>query len=85
MSDKPLNSKVSLIIYSKNRQLLQVISKCLEPENSLLNAHTKIFTDLDKDQLTINIFSDTKISTIRNTLDDILHTTHLISSIYKKI
>jgi len=63
----------------------QVITKSLEPENKLIDANSSIKMRLANQKLQIEFSSTSSLTTIRNTIDDILSTINTSESIYKKV
>ena len=78
-------SYFQLNIECKNKELAEIIAKSLEPENSLLKDNTKITIQIVQNTLSIQIESTASISSLRYTVDDILHTISLIENTYEAI
>lgn len=78
-------NKTTLIlsIECSNEDFANIILKSLEPENQLIDENSEIQMSLEKENLFIKFSSFSSISTIRNTIDDILSTINTSERIYK--
>ena len=77
--------QVSLIINCLNTEIVDVISKTLEPENRILDDKTKIKMEKKSKTLRIEISSESTIMSLRTTIDDIFHTIQIIKKVYQTI
>ena len=77
--------QVSLIINCLNTEVVDVISKSLEPENKILTDKTKIKMEKKRKALRIEISSESTILSLRTTIDDIFHTIQIVKKVYQTI
>ena len=77
--------QVSLIINCLNSEIVDVISKSLEPENKILSDKTKIKMEKKSKALRIEISSESTILSLRTTIDDIFHTIQIVKKVYQTI
>lgn len=77
--------QVSLIINCLNTEIVDVISKSLEPENKILVDKTKIKMEKKSKTLRIEISSESTILSLRTTIDDIFHTIQIVKKVYQTI
>jgi len=77
--------QVSLIINCLNTEIVDVISKSLEPENKILVDKTKIKMEKKNKTLRIEISSESTILSLRTTIDDIFHTIQIVKKVYQTI
>jgi tRNA threonylcarbamoyladenosine modification (KEOPS) complex Pcc1 subunit len=78
-----LSKKVRLVIDCSNNELANIIKKTLEPENRILGEKTEIETVVDRNRVIIKIQSTASLSSLRYTIDDIVHTVATIEGVYK--
>ena len=76
--------KTKILITCSSEKIAEVIAKGLEPENKELTK-TDIETITEAENIIINIESKSSISSLRNTIDDIIHTISLIEKVYNTI
>lgn len=77
--------QVSLIINCLNTEIVDVISKSLEPENKIIVDKTKIKMEKKSKTLRIEISSESTILSLRTTIDDIFHTIQIVKKVYQTI
>ena len=80
-----IGTSFKIVVDCKNNEIAEIIYKGLEPENKEVDSNTTIEMELDNNRLTILLESKSEISTIRNTIDDILSTINTIESVYKSV
>ena len=68
-----------------NKDVASIIVESLEPENKLLNKQTQIETEIVENSIIIKIETSAKLSSIRHTIDDIIHTISTIEEVYKTV
>ena len=78
-----LSKKIRLVIECSNNELAEIIKKTLEPENKLLGEKTEIETVVKSNCVVIEILSTASLSSLRYTIDDIVHTVATIEGVYK--
>lgn len=83
MSREEVN--IMITIDFQDEDFAEVIIKALEPENNQTDSQTEIKMSLDKNKLLLQISSSSSLTTIRNTVDDILSTVNTSESIYRTI
>ncbi len=76
---------ITLSIECSNENFANIILKSLEPENKQIDENSEIQMFLDKENLFIKFSSFSSISTVRNTIDDILSTINTSERIYKTL
>ncbi|MBY9000926.1 MAG: hypothetical protein KGD64_08440 [Candidatus Heimdallarchaeota archaeon] len=76
------STKTQFTIDCISEKLAEIIIKGLEPENSLLDENTQISMRREGKTVEISIESYADISSIRYTLDDILHTVSTIEKVF---
>ncbi|MHA1302666.1 MAG: KEOPS complex subunit Pcc1 [Candidatus Heimdallarchaeaceae archaeon] len=76
---------VKIEVECQDAEVARIIQQCLEPENTILGEKTVITTSQKANKLLITIDSSASISSIRFTLDDILHTIRLTANILLNI
>jgi tRNA threonylcarbamoyladenosine modification (KEOPS) complex Pcc1 subunit len=72
------------MITCSNEKIAEVIAKGLEPENKELTK-TDIETKTEAENVIISIESKSSISSLRHTIDDIIHTISLIEKVYNTV
>ncbi|MHA2307770.1 MAG: KEOPS complex subunit Pcc1 [Candidatus Heimdallarchaeaceae archaeon] len=80
-----LSKKIKFVIECLDNELARIIKETLEPENKLLGEKTKIKTVTDNKNVIIEIQSSASISSLRHTIDDIVHTVATIEGVYKSV
>ena len=78
-------NQISLTFYCSTENLASIIVKTLEPENKLSNERTKINMVQEGTRINIEIKSSASISSLRYTIDDILHTLATIEKVHETI
>jgi tRNA threonylcarbamoyladenosine modification (KEOPS) complex Pcc1 subunit len=78
-----LEKKIRFVVECFDSKLAKIIKETLEPENKLLGNKTKIKTIIEDKKIIIEIQSSASISSIRHTIDDIIHTIATIEGVYK--
>ena len=78
-------SSFKMVIECKNSELAQIISKSLEPENKQVDKNTTISMQVENHKLMLQLESSSSVSTIRNTIDDIISTISTVESVYKSV
>jgi len=77
------STSIQLRIECTNKDIVPIIVESLEPENKLLNKHTQIKTEIIENSIIIKIETSAKLSSLRYTIDDIIHTITIIEEVYK--
>jgi tRNA threonylcarbamoyladenosine modification (KEOPS) complex Pcc1 subunit len=80
-----VRSELVITIEFKDIDFAQVAFKSLEPENNQIDANSSIQMSLEGQKLLIEFSSTSSLSSIRNTVDDILSTINTSESIYKTV
>lgn len=78
-------STIQLDINCTSDEIANIILKSLEPENKFLEGDTQITSTVTGNILSIKIESVSKLSSLRYTIDDILHTITVIESTYNAV
>ncbi|MCE7739702.1 MAG: CTAG/PCC1 family protein [Candidatus Heimdallarchaeota archaeon] len=78
-------SSFTMVIECKNNDMANIIAKSLEPENKQVDDKTTITMEIDENKLILKLKSSSPISTLRNTVDDIISTISTIESVYKSV
>ena len=78
-------SNFKMTIECKNAGIAEIIAKSLEPENKQLDENTSIIMLIEENELIIELESSSSLSTLRNTIDDIISTISTIESVYKSV
>ncbi len=75
----------SMKVKCLNEELAQIIAKTLAPENEQVDSQTEITMKIERNILTIYLKSNSSVSTIRNTVDDIISTINTIENVCKTV
>ena len=78
-------NQISLTFHCSTENLASIILKTLEPENKLSDERTKINMIQEGTKINIEIESSASISSLRYTIDDILHTLSTIENIHETV
>ena len=78
-------SSFTMVIECKNNDMANIIAKSLEPENKQVDNKTTITMKIYNNKLVLKLKSSSPISTLRNTVDDIISTISTIESVYKSV
>jgi len=78
-------SSFKIVIKCKNNEIAQIIAKSLEPENQHVDNNTTINMQVKDCKLIVQLESSSSVSTIRNTIDDIISTINTVESVYKSV
>jgi len=76
-------AQIKVTFECSNNKLAEIIHKGLEPENKLSTDETKITSTIKENEIILIIESTSPVSSIRRTIDDVLHTVTLIENTYK--
>ena len=79
------SKRIKLVIECSSDELARIIAETLEPENKLLDEQTEIKTIIDSNSIKIEIQSSASLSSLRYTVDDIIHTIATIEGVYKSV
>ena len=79
------STQIKLAFQCSSEKLAGIIIKTLEPENRLVDDKTKIHMIQEDQQIIIEINSSASISSVRYTIDDILHTLSTIEKVHETI
>ncbi|MHA2358159.1 MAG: KEOPS complex subunit Pcc1 [Candidatus Heimdallarchaeaceae archaeon] len=79
------STKIQLRIECTNKEVASIIVESLEPENKQLDEHTQIKTKILENCIIIELETSAKLSSLRHTIDDIIHTISTIEEVYKTI
>jgi len=82
MNSSTIQTKI--IIRCSNENIAKIIAKGLEPENKELTK-TEIRTKTEAETVIINIESESSISSLRYTIDDIIHSISVIENVYNSV
>ena len=80
-----LSKNIKFVIECLDNDLARIIKETLEPENRQLGEKTSIKTITDNNSVIIEIQSSASISSLRHTIDDIVHTVATIEGVYKSV
>jgi tRNA threonylcarbamoyladenosine modification (KEOPS) complex Pcc1 subunit len=80
-----LSKNIKLVIECQDSELARIIKETLEPENKLLEEKTEINIIIESNNAIIEIQSSASISSLRYTIDDIVHTIATIEEVYKSV
>ncbi len=78
------NIQAKIVITCTNENISRIIEKSLEPENKELTK-TDIETKTEAETVIIDIKSKSSISSLRHTIDDIIHTIAVIERVYNTV
>lgn len=78
-------TEITVSITCVDEKFAEVVLKSLEPENKQIDEKSSIIMKTEGKNLIIEFSSYSSISTIRNTLDDILNTINTTERIYKTV
>jgi tRNA threonylcarbamoyladenosine modification (KEOPS) complex Pcc1 subunit len=78
-------SSFEMIIDCKNGEIAEIIAKSLEPENKQVDKNTTIDMQVEDNKLILVLKTTSSVSTLRNTIDDIISTINTVESIYKSV
>ena len=76
--------QTKIVITCSSEKIAEIIAKGLEPENRDLTK-TEIKTETNAENVIINIESKSGVSSLRHTIDDIIHTISLIEKVYNTV
>lgn len=76
--------QVKIMVTCSNEDIAKIITRSLEPENKELTK-TDITTETEVETVIINIKSESTISSLRHTIDDIIHTISVIEQVYNAV
>ena len=82
MNSSTIQTKIE--IRCSNEEIAKIIAKSLEPENKELTK-TQIKTKTEAKSVIINIESESSVSSLRYTIDDIIHTISVIENVYNTV
>ena len=78
-------TQIKLSFQCSTEKLAGIIVKTLEPENRLIDEGTEISMIQEGKRINIEINSSASISSLRYTIDDILHTLSTIEKVHDTI
>jgi tRNA threonylcarbamoyladenosine modification (KEOPS) complex Pcc1 subunit len=78
-------ANITITLDFSDEKLAEIIWNALEPENSQINDKSNIQMKLEKQRLVVEFSSQSSLSTIRNTVDDIISTVTTSENIYKTV
>ena len=76
---------ITITLEFKDSNFAEIVLKALEPENKQIDNKSTIQMKLNEKQLYVTFSSQSSISTVRNTIDDILNTISMSENIYKTV
>ena len=79
------DSNITITIDFSDDNLAEIIWNALEPENKQIDDRSNIEMKLEKRRLVVEFSSQSSLSTIRSTVDDIINTINTSENIYKAV